>query len=135
MSREGSLRDRKRARTRHALVEAATDLFESKGYDETTVADIAASAEIGTRTFFSYFPSKEEVRVPISAAAAMSATVVPSYPFRSKRSTAASTRACRVRARFRSRSDTIHILRHAWQVGTHCNSALDAVIVKACETY
>src|SRR5690242_8426875 len=53
----------------------------------------------------------------------MSATVVPSYPFRSKRSTAASTRACRVRARFRSRSDTIHILRHAWQVGTHGASA------------
>jgi AcrR family transcriptional regulator len=58
------LRDRKRARTRQALVEAATDLFERNGYDETTVADIAAAAEIGTRTFFSYFASKEEVLFP-----------------------------------------------------------------------
>ncbi|WP_034593231.1 TetR/AcrR family transcriptional regulator [Hamadaea tsunoensis] len=56
-----SLRDRKRVRTRQAIVEAATELFEKRGYDETTVAEIAAAAEIGTRTFFSYFTSKEEV--------------------------------------------------------------------------
>jgi AcrR family transcriptional regulator len=59
-----SLRDRKRARTRQAIVDAAVELFERDGYDETTVADIAAAAEIGTRTFFSYFPSKEEVLFP-----------------------------------------------------------------------
>ncbi|HEY1175109.1 MAG TPA: helix-turn-helix domain-containing protein [Phytomonospora sp.] len=59
-----SLRDRKRQRTRRALVEAATELFETRGYDETTVADIASAAEIGTRTFFSYFASKEEVLFP-----------------------------------------------------------------------
>ena len=61
-----SLRDRKRARTRQALVEAAATLFERDGYDETTVADIAAAAEIGTRTFFSYFASKEELLFPES---------------------------------------------------------------------
>lgn len=59
-----SLRDRKRARTRQALIDAATDLFERNGYDETTIADIAAAAEIGTRTFFSYFASKEELVFP-----------------------------------------------------------------------
>ncbi|MFG3055425.1 TetR/AcrR family transcriptional regulator [Kitasatospora sp. NPDC048239] len=59
-----SLRDRKRARTRQALVDAATELFERQGYDRTTVADIAAAAEIGTRTFFSYFASKEELLFP-----------------------------------------------------------------------
>lgn len=59
-----SLRDRKRARTRQALIDAATDLFERKGYDETTIADIAAAAEIGARTFFSYFASKEELLFP-----------------------------------------------------------------------
>jgi AcrR family transcriptional regulator len=59
-----SLRDRKRARTRQAIVEAAIELFERDGYDATTVADIAAAADIGTRTFFSYFPSKEEVLFP-----------------------------------------------------------------------
>jgi AcrR family transcriptional regulator len=64
MAPETSLRERKRARTRQALVEAATDLFERHGYEQTTVADIAAAAEIGTRTFFSYFASKEELLFP-----------------------------------------------------------------------
>ncbi|MFK0244088.1 TetR/AcrR family transcriptional regulator [Amycolatopsis azurea] len=59
-----SLRERKRVRTRQALIDAATELFERKGYDETTVADIAAAAEIGARTFFSYFASKEELLFP-----------------------------------------------------------------------
>ncbi|WP_116205008.1 TetR/AcrR family transcriptional regulator [Amycolatopsis circi] len=59
-----SLRERKRARTRQALIDAAMDLFERNGYDETTIADIAAAAEIGTRTFFSYFASKEELVFP-----------------------------------------------------------------------
>jgi AcrR family transcriptional regulator len=59
-----SLRDRKRARTRQALIDAAVDLIERKGYDAATVADIAAAAEIGTRTFFSYFPTKEDLLFP-----------------------------------------------------------------------
>lgn len=63
-----TLRDRKRARTRQALLDAATDLFERHGYEHTTVADIAAAAEIGTRTFFSYFPSKEDLLFPESDA-------------------------------------------------------------------
>jgi len=63
-----SLRDRKRARTRKAIVEAATELFERHGYDRTTVADIAAAADIGTRTFFGYFSSKEELLFPETAA-------------------------------------------------------------------
>lgn len=63
-----TLRDRKRARTRQALVDAAADLFARNGYERTTVADIAAAAEIGTRTFFSYFASKEELLFPESDA-------------------------------------------------------------------
>jgi AcrR family transcriptional regulator len=59
-----SLRERKRRRTRQALVDAATDLFLRNGYERTTVADIAAAADIGTRTFFSYFASKEELLFP-----------------------------------------------------------------------
>src|SRR5262249_38897153 len=59
-----SLRDRKRERTRRALIDAAATLFERKGYDETTVAEIAAAADIGTRTFFSYFASKEDILFP-----------------------------------------------------------------------
>ena len=63
-----SLRDRKRERTRQALIAAAADLFERNGYDGTTVAEIAAAADIGTRTFFSYFASKEEILFPDSDA-------------------------------------------------------------------
>ncbi|WP_433203944.1 TetR/AcrR family transcriptional regulator [Dactylosporangium sp. CS-047395] len=59
-----SLRELKRARTRRALVAAATDLFERDGYEQTTVADIAAAAEIGTRTFFGYFATKEDLLFP-----------------------------------------------------------------------
>lgn len=59
-----TLRERKRARTRSAIITAAMQLFETRGYDGTTVADIAAAAEIGTRTFFTYFASKEEVLFP-----------------------------------------------------------------------
>jgi AcrR family transcriptional regulator len=61
-----SLRERKRARTRQALVDAATELFERNGYEQTTIAEVAAAAEIGTRTFFSYFASKEELLFPES---------------------------------------------------------------------
>jgi AcrR family transcriptional regulator len=61
-----TLRDRKRARTRQAIIDAATELFEQRGYEGTTIADIAETAEIGTRTFFSYFASKEELLFPES---------------------------------------------------------------------
>ncbi len=61
-----TLRERKRERTSAAIVAAGLDLFERVGYDETTVADIAAAADIGTRTFFSYFASKEELLFPES---------------------------------------------------------------------
>jgi AcrR family transcriptional regulator len=64
----GTLRERKRDRTRKALIDAAIDLFERNGYDGTTVADIAEAADIGTRTFFSYFASKEELLFPQSDA-------------------------------------------------------------------
>ena len=60
----GTLRERKRQKTRAAIVDAAMELFETRGSDGTTVADIAAAAEIGTRTFFSYFASKEELLFP-----------------------------------------------------------------------
>jgi len=65
-STRSTLRERKRDRTRRALVDAAIDLFERNGYDGTTVADIAEAADIGTRTFFSYFASKEELLFPES---------------------------------------------------------------------
>lgn len=58
---EPTLRERKKQRTRQALVDAARKLFEAQGYGATTVAQIAAAADVSTRTFFSYFASKEDL--------------------------------------------------------------------------
>src|SRR5215211_2014028 len=55
------LRERKKQRTREAIVESAFELFDQRGFDGTTIADIAEAAEIAPRTFFSYFPSKDDV--------------------------------------------------------------------------
>lgn len=55
------LREQKKRRTRQALVAAALQLFRDKGYDQTTVAEIAAAAEVSYATFFNYFAAKDEV--------------------------------------------------------------------------
>jgi AcrR family transcriptional regulator len=64
MTDELGLRERKRQRTREALISAAMRLFTEKGYEQTTVAEIAAMAEVSTKTFFNHFASKDEVLFP-----------------------------------------------------------------------
>ena len=53
----------KSATTRARLQREALRLFADRGYDETTVADIAAAAGVTQMTFFRYFPAKELVVV------------------------------------------------------------------------
>lgn len=48
--------------TSHAAIEAAAfALFAGKGFDQTTVEDIADAAGVGRRTLFRYFPSKYDI--------------------------------------------------------------------------
>ena len=55
------LRERKKRQTREALARAGIELFVERGYDATTLAEIAEAAGVSTRTIFAYFPSKEDI--------------------------------------------------------------------------
>jgi AcrR family transcriptional regulator len=55
------LRERKKQRTRLAIVETATRLFAERGYAETTLAEVAEEAEVALSTIFNYFPGKPDI--------------------------------------------------------------------------
>ncbi|MDQ4057960.1 MAG: TetR family transcriptional regulator [Actinomycetota bacterium] len=61
MSAELGVRERKKQAARKALTDAALTLFEMKGFDATTVNQIAHLAGMSPRTFFRYFETKEDV--------------------------------------------------------------------------
>lgn len=55
------LRERGKAKRRAAITHAAFGLFAAQGYDATTIAEIAAAAEVSPRTVTLYFRSKQDI--------------------------------------------------------------------------
>jgi len=78
-----SRQDRRRYRTRNRLLLAAKRLLATKGFHATKIADIAAAADVGTGTFYLYFPTKDALfadlvrETAVAAKAAMDAAKAP----------------------------------------------------------
>jgi len=52
---EIGLRERKKARTRRAIADAAARLFAERGYERVAVSDVAREAEVSEQTVYNYF--------------------------------------------------------------------------------
>jgi AcrR family transcriptional regulator len=61
MTDDVSLIERKQRRARQRIIEAADELFASRGFDGVSVSDIAERAEVGRTSFFRHFGDKQEV--------------------------------------------------------------------------
>ena len=59
-------RERRKQEIRVKIIEAAIDLFESKGIEETTLEEICETADISRPTFYSYYASKHELIIALA---------------------------------------------------------------------
>ncbi|UJP41083.1 TetR family transcriptional regulator [Cellulomonas palmilytica] len=67
MAPDVSLRERKRRAIQDEITDAAIGLFIKQGFDDTPVGQIAATVGMSERTFFRYFPTKDDVIEHVSA--------------------------------------------------------------------
>jgi AcrR family transcriptional regulator len=58
---EPGLRERKKARTRQVIADAAARLFAQRGYEQVAVSDVAREAEVSEQTVYNYFQTKEQL--------------------------------------------------------------------------
>jgi AcrR family transcriptional regulator len=58
---EAGLRERKKARTRRVIADAAARLFAERGYEQVAVSDVAREAEVSEQTVYNYFQTKEQL--------------------------------------------------------------------------
>lgn len=58
---EIGLRERKKHQTRQQIWESARQLFEERGFEDVTVAEVARAADVSEVTVFNYFPTKEDL--------------------------------------------------------------------------
>lgn len=79
MTQATGLRERKKIKTRLLVQACALRLFQEQGYHATTIEQIASAAEVSLRTFFRYFPNKEDV-VLYDALDSMLATAIKNAP-------------------------------------------------------
>jgi AcrR family transcriptional regulator len=93
--RRGKTLAERRQERRAALVDAALDLFGTKGYANTTVEEICRAAYVSTRNFYEEFTNREDVlhavgdRVALAAMQALSGVSVPAGPDQLRRETRA----------------------------------------------
>jgi AcrR family transcriptional regulator len=58
---ETGLRERKKARTRQVIADAAARLFAERGYERVAVSDVAREADVSEQTVYNYFETKEQL--------------------------------------------------------------------------
>jgi AcrR family transcriptional regulator len=79
---EQSLQFRKQQMVRGAIYDAAIKLFAEKGFDETTVEEVAQAAGVSRRSFFRYFASKDDLLAQnvVNYGEVLAATVISCAP-------------------------------------------------------